>query len=153
MAGLPLNNPRLQVATVGFVAWEECQVGVLITPWAINLAVVAADAEDLRLGTDCRRTWHFPSGDYDLMGGNESECGAFQFCSLFSPAHEFADQAAAEATATEIMQCLMAAAPHKEAQATSLPPGLDVTSALQSPVSRRGFLRGDFGSSGDSNPV
>ncbi len=141
MAGLPLNNPALSVATVGFVPWSEVQVGVLIAPWAINLAVVSDHPNALRLGVDERQTWRFPSGEYELMGGNEPECGPFQFCSLFSPAFEFADQATAEATAVAIMQGLLAKADDDGREAARMVG----TSTLQAPVSRRGFLRGVFG--------
>jgi [NiFe] hydrogenase assembly HybE family chaperone len=141
MSGLPLNNPRLAVATVGFVPWEDALVGVLVVPWAINLVVVSHDPAALRLAVDTRRRWRFPSGDYELMGGSEPECGCFQFCSLCSPALEFADQAAAWAFALAVRDGLLR------------PGGLDGrdaarvagASALHAPLSRRGFLRGAFG--------
>ena len=139
MAGLPMNNPALKVAVVGFQPWaEDYLVGVLITPWAINLVVLGAG---LRLGADSRRTWDFPSGSYEFMGGEEPECGAFQFCSLFSPAFEFAGQDEAVATGREIMTCLFlepagAAAERRETAR------LAGASALQVPTSRRDFLRG-----------
>lgn len=146
MAGLPMNNPALRVASVGFRSWhEDYQVGVLITPWAINLVLLgAAAAGDLHLAADRRRTWEFPSGRYDFMGGDEPECGAFQFCSLFSPVFEFPDQASAEATAGEIMAALFAdaagdATDRREAAR------LGGDSVLQVRTSRRGFLRGMVG--------
>jgi [NiFe] hydrogenase assembly HybE family chaperone len=150
MAGLPLNNPALCVATVGFVPWEDSQVGVLITPWAINLAAVSDDRHVLRLGTDVRRTWRFPSGEYELMGGEEPECGAFQFCSLFSPAFDFADQGSAVATAEEIMRVLVSAEPVVDDAQALQTARLNGTSVLQAPVSRRGFLRGVFGTPAES---
>ena len=52
MAGLPMNNPALKVAAVGFQPWaEDYLLGVLITPWAINLVVLGAG---LRLAADRR---------------------------------------------------------------------------------------------------
>ena len=72
------------------------------------------------------------------MGGEEPECGAFQCCSLFSPMDDFADQAAAVATAAEIMRALFVPGDvddRDKARATG-------DSVLQAPVSRRGFLRG-----------
>lgn len=141
MAGLGLSHPLLRVEAVGFRDWEQHQIGVLVTPWAMNLVVLAADGADaapLKLGPDRRQAWRFPSGEYDLMGGEEPECGAFQCCSLFSPMHEFADQAAAVATAAEIMRALFAPGDvddREKARATG-------DSVLQAPVSRRGFLRG-----------
>lgn len=145
MAGLPMNNPALKVAAIGFRPWQEGHhVGVLITPWAINL-VVAGDAggRDLYLASDRRQTRNFPSGSYDFMGGDEPECGAFQFCSLFSPAFEFPDQASAEAMAADIMAALFteattAADPREAAR-------LAGTSPMRAPSSRRRFLQGMLG--------
>lgn len=145
MAGLPMNNPALRVAAVGFRPWQEAYwVGVLITPWTINLMVLGdRTAGDLRLAADCRRTWEFPSGRYDFMGGEEPECGAYQSCSLFSPAFEFADQAAAETTAADIVEALFVDASGGEAEQREAA-RLAGRSALQVETSRRGFLRGVF---------
>lgn len=146
MAGLPMNNPALRVATVGFRPWhEDYQVGVLITPWAINLVLLGdAAAGNLRLAADRRRTWDFPSGSYDFMGGDEPECGTFQFCSLFSPVFEFADQESAETMADAIMAALWADAAAAEADRREAA-RLGGNSLFQAPTSRRGFLRGMVG--------
>lgn len=141
MVGLPFVNPALQVATIGFTPWEEARVGVLVTPWSINLVAVANHPETLRLATDTRRRWRFPSGEYDLMGGEEPECGCFQFCSLFSPALDFANQEAAITTATAAMEALFTGAERDEREAARMAG----SSVLQAPTSRRGFLRGVFG--------
>ena len=142
MAGLPMNNPALKVAAVGFQPWaEDYLVGVLITPWAINLVVLGAG---LRLGADRRQTWDFPSGSYEFMGGEEPECGAFQFCSLFSPAFEFAGQDEAMATGREIMTGLLRE-PSDSAGDEREIARLTGGSALQVPTSRRSFLRGIVG--------
>jgi [NiFe] hydrogenase assembly HybE family chaperone len=141
MAGLPMNNPALRVAAVGFRHWaEDYLVGVLITPWAVNLVLLG---DGLRLAADRRQSWDFPSGSYEFMGGEEPECGPFQFCSLFSPTFEFANQAAAEATAGSVMDALLATA---EASADRKEQSrLSGNSALRLPTSRREFLRGIVG--------
>ena len=146
MAGLPMNNPALHVAAVDFRPWhEEYLVGVLITPWTINLMLLGdKTSNDLRLTADCRRTWDFPSGSYDFMGGEEPECGAFQFCSLFSPTFEFPDQGSAEATAREIMGALLVGASSgvvDEREAARI----SGRSVMQAQTSRRAFLQGLFG--------
>jgi [NiFe] hydrogenase assembly HybE family chaperone len=145
MAGLPMNNPALKVAAIGFRPWlEGHHVGVLITPWAINLVVVSnAVGRDLYLASDQRQTREFPSGSYDFMGGDEPECGAFQFCSLFSPAFEFPDLASAEAMAVDILAALFT-----EAETAEDPreiARLAGTSPLRAPSSRRRFLQGMLG--------
>ncbi|MBI5109247.1 MAG: [NiFe]-hydrogenase assembly chaperone HybE [Rhodocyclales bacterium] len=146
MAGLPLNNSALWVQAVGFRAQDDGYlIGVLITPWAINLVMLAATrSRELHLAPDRRQTWEFPSGSYEFMGGEEPECGAYQFCSLFSPAFEFRDQASAVETAVAIMAALFAAteADHAAAREAARLTGQSVA---QIPTTRRGFLQGVFG--------
>ncbi|MCF8178065.1 MAG: [NiFe]-hydrogenase assembly chaperone HybE [Sulfuritalea sp.] len=145
MAGLAMNNPALRVAAVGFRPWQEATlVGVLITPWAINLIVLGSRRSDsLRLTADRRQTWEFPSGRYDFMGGDEAESGAYQFCSLFSPVDEFTGQAIAEATAADIMDALFVDA-SVEAKDRREMARLAGRSTLHAETSRRVFLRGVF---------
>ena len=146
MAGLPMNNPALRVAAVGFRPLDEDHlVGVLVTPWAINLMLLGdKTVSDLRLAADCRRTWEFPSGRYEFMGGDEPESGPYQFCSLFSPAFEFGDQAAAVRTAGEIMASLFVDTSEGGADDREIA-RIAGRSVMQIPTSRRGFLRGLFG--------
>ncbi len=109
MAGIPILNPSLQVEAHGFRDWNGMRVGVLITPWSINLAVLReANSAVPALRLDERRAWVFPSGRYEFMGADEPECGPFDFCSLFSPPEEFQDQAAARAVAEAVMSQLFA---------------------------------------------
>lgn len=102
MAGMPLCNPALDVEAVGFRAHGGGMVGVLVTPWSINLVLLPAPGTP-PLATGERVSAGFPSGSYDFMGGEEPECGPFRFCSLFSPPDGFADQAQARAVALEVM--------------------------------------------------
>ena len=37
MADAPICNPALDVACVGFSAWGDKYLGVLVTPWFMNL--------------------------------------------------------------------------------------------------------------------
>lgn len=145
-------NRQLHVEIVGFKPWEAGYVGVLITPWAIKLALVSDDPARLKLTADQRCTCRFPSGAYVMTGSDEPECGAFQFSPLFSSAQEFADQAAAESIAMNFMRGLLVA-PEFGAQADGLSAlHAESKSLLEAPVSRRGFLRGVFGGSRDRNP-
>lgn len=143
MAGLPFLNPKLHVEAVGFRPWQQRVLGVLITPWAMNLIVLPGNDKDFRaLGADVQQTWAFPSGDYDFMGGEEMECGPFHFCSLFSPMAEFDDQAGARATAEAVLEALFA-----EDEATRSARAKEQREAAQlkgeqAPLTRRGFLSG-----------
>lgn len=111
MAGMALGNPALAVEAVGFRDWHGHRLGVLITPWAMNLVLLAGGGvlAPLAPGQQVRR--HFPSGDYEFMGGHEPECGAFQFCPLLSPPAQFTDQAQARAVAGALMELLLGGLP------------------------------------------
>jgi len=105
MAGMPILNTALSVEVVGLRRWEDRQVCVLVTPWCINLVVLLpSGTAPLALGE--HRSWRFPSGSYEFMGGSEPECGDFDFCSLYSPVDEFATQADARAVAQAVMEQL-----------------------------------------------
>lgn len=140
MADVPILNPRLRVKAVGFRPWQDLRLGVLITPWFINL-VLLSDAPDAErwpgVASGASISVALPAGQFDFLLGEAAPLGRYLACSLFSPVLEFEDQAAAEAVAREVMQGLFAEAQH-ETVAVGTPAGA-------TPLSRRGFLRGEFG--------
>jgi [NiFe] hydrogenase assembly HybE family chaperone len=147
MAGLPLNNAALRIEAVGFLPWNGVWVGVLVTPWAINLMLLPGDGNIFRtLLLDEKQTWRFPSGDYEFMGGRDEELGPYQFCSLFSPAFEFVAHEDARATAEAAIDELMSDAgiAIEDAAAVQERARLEGRPLVEQPVSRRNFLRGSF---------
>jgi [NiFe] hydrogenase assembly HybE family chaperone len=131
MADLPLNNPRLLVAVVDFQADDDSDFapGALITPWSMNLLSLPLRDGLAVLGVGITATRDIGMRRFDFIGTHEPDVGPFEACSLFSPMFEFADQAAAVATAQEALKELRGA--------TAVRPP-------QQPA-RRGFL---FGRSG-----
>ena len=108
MQGLPLLNTALQVKAVGFREWNGHCLGVLITPWFMNLMLLPQEGDswrELQLGH--KQLHQLPSGPYEFILGEEEGVGRYQMCSLFSPVFEFADQETAVATAEAVMQALM----------------------------------------------
>jgi [NiFe] hydrogenase assembly HybE family chaperone len=108
MQGLPILNPALQVRAVGFRAWQGHCLGVLITPWFMNLMLLPSEGDawqGMTIGD--KQLQLLPSGPYEFILGEESGVGRYQVCSLFSPVFEFADQETAETTAEAVMQALM----------------------------------------------
>ncbi len=120
MAGLPLVNPRLAVACVGFCAEGDgaFALGVLVTPWCMNLVRLPLrddDARPLRLGVVGAR--EVGGRCFDFIGAHEDGIGGFEAASLFSPMFEFVDQSAAVATAEEALKELRGrAAPERPAR-------------------------------------
>jgi [NiFe] hydrogenase assembly HybE family chaperone len=108
MQGVPVLNEVLQVEAVGFTPWQGHCVGVLISPWFMNLMLLPDEGDDWgHLSVGEKVTHLFPSGPYEFIAGDEEGIGRYQMCSLFSPVFQFADQAAAVATAEAVMQALM----------------------------------------------
>jgi [NiFe] hydrogenase assembly HybE family chaperone len=105
MAGLPLVNPVLQVRAIGFRPWHEGLIGVLLTPWFMNLMQLPSRPDGLAPGQQL--SYRFPSGDYRFTVGEEPGIGLYLMCSLYSPVFQFQDQATAEAVAEQILVDLL----------------------------------------------
>lgn len=108
MQGMPIIHERLVVQAVDFRWWDGHCLGVLITPWFLNLMLLPAEGDDwcgLRVGEKVDHV--FPSGRYEFIIGEEEALGRYQMCSLFSPVFEFADQEAAVATARAALAAIM----------------------------------------------
>lgn len=110
MAGVPVLNPALRVEAVGFARWQGHWLGILITPWFMNLVLAPGDADNWRGVRDGERLFRrFPAGDYAFLGGHEPEVGEFQSCALFSPMGQFPDQDGARAVALAALEALRCA--------------------------------------------
>ena len=144
MAGVPVKNPALKVQAVGFAPvphQPDMLQGVLITPWFMNLVRLPLrneTASDRVLAERQKATRQFGNTDFEFIGSFEVRIGAFEVCSLYSPMFEFADHAAATATAREVLNQLHRPTPVPARTAPAVP-------------SRRGFLlgRGAGGAPGD----
>ena len=100
--GMPIYNPTLAVEAVGFRVHEGRHVGVMLTPWFMNLAVLPS-ADDLKVwvsGGQLRLV--FPSGAYDFVVNEVPDVGLIANCSLFSTMHEFTDHEAAQLAAVTV---------------------------------------------------
>ena len=126
MAGLPIVNPALAVAAVGFRPWQDYWLGVLVTPWFMNLVArptVPDDAPELSL-----RPFELPSARYDFSAAREEGIGLYFSCPLISPMARFASQAEALAVAEAVLDHVFQVPP-EAAPGAPADPG------------RRGFLR------------
>ena len=106
MAGVPLLNPRLQVQAVGFEEHAGMACGVLVTPWFMNLLRLPLDESVEMLKPLQKGERDVGSRSFEFIGAHEPGLGAFETSSLFSPMFEFEDQAAAVATAREVLGLL-----------------------------------------------
>ena len=162
MQGLPLLNPVLRVECVGFRPWQGHCLGVLITPWFMNLMLLPGEGdawEGLSVGE--KVIHRFPSGPYELIVGDEEGIGRYQLCPLFSPMFEFASQEMAVAVAEEIMKGLLDEenrdrtsmreqeiariwSGESEGEEREETESADPTPLMERPISRRKLLSGGF---------
>jgi [NiFe] hydrogenase assembly HybE family chaperone len=108
MQGIPLLNPALQVQTIGFQHYQERPIGILITPWMMNLLLLPNEKDDwsdLKLGD--KQHHRLPANEYRFMVNEIEGIGVCQTHSLYSPMHEFMNQEHAVAAAESFMQTLM----------------------------------------------
>ena len=104
MADIPILNPRLKVQAVGFREWNGHVLGVLITPWFMNLMILPTERTDWsnhQVGT--KHKYVFDAGTFEFIVGEEEELGQYMSCSMFSPMFDFEDQKAAVETAEAIV--------------------------------------------------
>lgn len=103
MRDLPIVNPRLDVEAVGFDRWEGQDLGVLITPWFMNLVLLTDPSEfgDRSQGDliDCE----FPSGNCELTICHDEELGTYLAAVLFRTVVDFPDQETARAIAEDAL--------------------------------------------------
>jgi [NiFe] hydrogenase assembly HybE family chaperone len=107
MRDVPLVNVALHVEAVGFRLNDGRPVGVLISPWFMNLIQLPAPGEDwsdLHPGT--KEVVSFPSGDYEFIHNVREMTGGYKACSLFSPMGDFRTQAQAVEVAHAVMAAL-----------------------------------------------
>ncbi len=99
MADAPICNPALDVACVGLSAWGDQNLGVLVTPWFMNLVLAPVSFT----GT---QGVAFPCGVIEFRLSELPGFGSMAMCSLFSPMQDFCDQDAAIATARASLDAL-----------------------------------------------
>ena len=103
MQNLPICNPRLKVESVGFREFEGHELGVLITPWFMNLVLLPGPGSELDLAEGSASEWAFPSGQHQFFTCRDDALGTYLTAVLFSSVNGFPDQAIARAIADEVL--------------------------------------------------
>lgn len=157
MRGLPFINRSLQVEAIDFAPWKQYWLGVMLTPWSMNLMLTPYDATGWRpLPQGEKRRYRFPAGDFDFISACDADIGDHFVCSLFSPVLEFADHETARQTARLARAALLDAANAivPEQPATKPEPAgplAQLEASLAAPVSRRDLLHGRLSPDGDGS--
>jgi len=108
MLGLPLLNNKLQVETLGFQDYQGRIVGILITPWLMNIVMLPGENDTwAKLNLGYKQAHQFPGGAYKFMVNEVEGIGTYQTHSLYSPMREFHHQKHAIAAAKVALRKLM----------------------------------------------
>ncbi len=136
MRDLPIYNARLQVEAVGFRDVAGDALGVLVTPWFMNLVLLPGSDEWLDRATGDLVEWPLPAGPQELHVCHDDQLGTYLSAVLFRSVAQFPDQATARGIAQEVLHRLFQS-PDQGTQRPS-PPRLD----NDGPISRRDLLSG-----------
>ncbi|MCL2297551.1 MAG: [NiFe]-hydrogenase assembly chaperone HybE [Proteobacteria bacterium] len=143
MQGLPFLNPALRVEAVGFQPWKEFWLGVIVTPWMMNLMLLPRESEHWpTIERGDRLHYPFPAGDYDFIMAHDASFGEYMMCSLFSPMQQFGDHETARQTAEFALKMLFEDdVPETSGEEKKRP---TLQEKMATPLSKRDFLRGRF---------
>ena len=137
----PAVNPSLTCHAVAFSRYRGDWLGVLITPWFMDLFLLPGGGDlwgDIPAGQ--RRYVELPGGTVPFTAADDPMIGPYQHSPLVAPVSTLPDMAAALKLAHEVMRgiCGEASPP---ATATANPEAQPVVAADRETNSRRGFLR------------
>lgn len=129
MQGLPLVNDKLEVEAIGFDLIGDHAVGVLITPWFMNLVLLPGTDEWDGIAQGSLVQVDLPCDGCEFIVNRDEKVGVYLSAILFRTVKNFPDQAMARAIAEEIVASLHADAAQKNSPATRM-------------VSRRSLIAG-----------
>lgn len=140
MQGLPFYNAALAVEAVGFDRFGAERLGVLITPWFMNLMLLPDEhVPYAEAGNGGKRAVELPSGAAAFLCGGTPDFGMFHARALVSPMGAFASQDRARAYARgALARALAPPAAEQDAPSRAAPSGVDGGEAS---VSRRTLFR------------
>ncbi|WP_169583569.1 [NiFe]-hydrogenase assembly chaperone HybE [Rhodobacter capsulatus] len=104
MRDVPLVNKALSIEAVGFRSHAGRGLGVLVSPWFMNLILLPAEGEDWSgLIPGAKEDVHFPSGTYEFIHNRREMVGGYKACSLCSTMGDFQTQMQAVDLARAVM--------------------------------------------------
>lgn len=144
MHDLPFVNPALAVEAVGFRRFAGDWLGVVITPWFINLFLLPGGGSLwLDLPTGEHRLLALPAGTMEFIAdhpGGEQGLAACQYCPLLAPVQQVADQGLARQIAQTALAAVFSPPPAEAVPQAAPETAPDVPRPPS--AARRAFLRG-----------
>lgn len=150
MRGLPFVNPALEVAAVGFRQHEGDWLGVVVTPWFLNLFLISGGGRlwgDIPAGE--RRYLNLPCGTLQFLADDDPHLGPYQYCPLIAPVSGLVSMEQALTAARDALTALLSPPPQLPTRETPPPaPAPETLSAApvgetarEARPSRRAFFR------------
>ncbi len=106
MRDLPIVNKALQVEAVGFHDYHSHQLGVLITPWFMNLILLPGTDDWSDTSQGDTSSIEFPSGRIEFAVSHDKVLDTYLSAVLFRSVADIADQATARKLALEVLDDL-----------------------------------------------
>ena len=140
MRDLPIYNHALQVDAIGFKRTAAGWLGVLITPWFINVMLLPKQKQEATIPLGEKVTHKLISGEHDFSVGEDDELGRYDFLTLASPTLKYKSHQAACDVAHKALAKLLT--PPEEAGTVIQEQPIHFVSTEQKGKDRRAFLRG-----------
>lgn len=106
--GLPIYNDALNVEAVEFQPCDGGLIGVLITPWFMNIMLLPEDTspwQTQELGVKVK--YKLDSGEHEFVIGEDEEVGRYLFRTVTSPTHCYKKQIAAINSGKKALRTLL----------------------------------------------
>lgn len=106
MQNLPLANPKMSVSAVNFEKWDGHWLGVIVTPWMLNLMLMPGAGQpwpELKEQKGNELALDFPCGPLNFSPRVDPALGSYLCLSLLSPVNQFRSQQEAVEVARQIM--------------------------------------------------
>lgn len=147
MRDLPIVNRRLHVEAVGFRAFGQHRLGVLMTPWFMNLLLLPGDEHWQSHEQGARCNVELPGERCEFTVTHDEMLGTYLSAVLFRTMSDMPDQDTARAIAEEVLQRLRnpREAAEKESREAARVAGHEperVPAAGSKTISRRELLLG-----------
>ena len=104
MKNLPIVNPRIRVEAVDFQPFGGHELGVLITPWFMNLVLLPAGAAWADCPQGDTSSIDFPSGPVEFTTSRDDVLGTYLTAVLFRSVSDLPDHAMARDVAKQVMK-------------------------------------------------
>jgi len=103
MQDLPITNAKLAVEAIGFRRLDGHLLGVLITPWFMNLVLLPGNDEWSGIEQGSTVNYSLPAGEFEFTTSTDSVLGIYLTAVLFRTVVDFPDQDTARMIAEKIL--------------------------------------------------